>query len=287
MNSNILPKEGSSVGLQLFASVRIFGSNLDFEKISRTLEVDPIHTHRAGELSLLKKPYPSDLWLLESPLPHTEPMDAHLLWLREKLLPHYGFLQQLAPTSDVSSYCGITADGGRATFRVSADALRIFVELDICMELSLVLYGAPLERGLPETDRAADPEGRKYRTESEAAFRIEGDGLDFDGISDLLGLTASQMRRGGVSDLSGSARDLWSLSSPLSQREPLDLHLDWLAGTLSPRSDSIRTLADGNDLVIYCRYGTENPAGGVAISPQALGLPLALGIPLELDFQYV
>jgi hypothetical protein len=62
------------------------GVNLDFDAISRALNLSPTHTHRAGDPGRLKnKPYPRDQWALDSPLASEEPLDTHLKWLANQL----------------------------------------------------------------------------------------------------------------------------------------------------------------------------------------------------------
>jgi hypothetical protein len=79
------------------------GVNLDFDAISRALNLSPTHTHRAGDPGRLKnKPYPRDQWALDSPLASEEPLDTHLKWLANQLRPHYAYIKSLkSPDTDV------------------------------------------------------------------------------------------------------------------------------------------------------------------------------------------
>jgi len=45
---------------------------------------------------------------------------------------------------------------------------------------------------------------------------------------------------------------MWSLKSPLSPDESLDVHLDWLAEFLLPRKQYISRLREQNKVDIYC-----------------------------------
>jgi len=79
------------------------------------------------------------------------------------LEPRYSFLRALKRTTEVRSFCGVIVDGTKCSFGLSAEALRLFTEVDIEMEVSLIFGGysdeespgstsAESEEQLPETD---------------------------------------------------------------------------------------------------------------------------------------
>lgn len=273
------------------ASLGIFGTGLDFDSISQELGVKASYSQRKGDRGLTSRPYPQDLWRLESPLPHREPLDAHLKWLKHTVAPHYDFLHALKKTAQVRSYCGFTADD-RLTFRVSGENLRLFTELDIDMELSLVFLGPPDSDVVSEE---AEPEGADvnayecgtgaYHTESEVSLQATGNALDLIGISRALGLKPSEIHRSGDLDSEGKAYpvDLWSIKSPLSKFDELNAHFKWLGMAVLRHSDFIRSLASRSELVVRCNFGTESDTGGVDISPEGLKVCTELGIALEFN----
>ena len=118
----------------------IYGLRLDFEAISKTLELIPTHTHRQGDSSPLKgRPYPCDLWEISSPLSTDAPLDVHLKWMAEKLRPHYAYILSLkSPDTSISIFWGYTTENEQNDFSISPEALEIFVTLGIPLEVSIL-----------------------------------------------------------------------------------------------------------------------------------------------------
>lgn len=271
------------------ASLGVFGDGIDFESISRHLGMEASHTHRKGDPGMTPRPYPQDLWLLDTPLPHTETLDAHLRWLRQTLAPHYGFLRALKETAQVRSYCGFSADD-RGSFRVSGEGLSLFTELDIDMEIGLVFLGPSDSSAISEEHGPTDAEvnarergSGTYRTKSEVILEVTGASLDLSGISRALGHEPSETRRSGDLDSSGRvfATDLWSLAAPLPREEKLDAQLRWVGNVLLRRSDFIRSLSGKADLLLRCNFGTESDTGGLEMSSEALKALVDLNIPMN------
>lgn len=116
------------------------GKDLDLDKISQTLGLKPSHTHKLGDLiSKAGKRYEHDMWSLDSPLGRLEPMDKHLKWLAEHLKPHRDFIQSLRGQAEVYVYCGYTFYDFQSAFSLSPEALSIFTDLGIPMEVSLLI----------------------------------------------------------------------------------------------------------------------------------------------------
>jgi hypothetical protein len=120
------------------ASFRIAGNGLDLESITREMGVDPTHAHRQGELGELKEPYPTDVWLLSSPLGTSESLDAHLSWLAAVLLPRKEYIFQLKHTSKVDVFCFKACYREQASLRLSSQTLKVFTELDFALGVSLI-----------------------------------------------------------------------------------------------------------------------------------------------------
>src|SRR5690348_6789663 len=120
------------------AVARVFGEHLDFAAVTRAIGHSASEIRRAGDPRPTGKPVPRDVWMLEAPLPRSEALGQHLLWLRNVLAPAYEFLHASAQKGEVSIYCGVTVDASSYVLMLSAEALKLFVELDTPFDLSLV-----------------------------------------------------------------------------------------------------------------------------------------------------
>jgi hypothetical protein len=117
----------------------ISGVGLNIEDISRVLGLAPTHVHRVGEPNMIGKPFPHDMWMLNSELSGTEPLDAHLMWLIKKLRPHYDFIKSLKSNAELSVYCGLNCKNDQCGFSLRPEALAIFTELGIPMEVTILI----------------------------------------------------------------------------------------------------------------------------------------------------
>jgi len=120
------------------AGLRIMGKDLDLDAISRELSLHPSHVHRGGELDKFGDPYPDDMWLLDSPLGKVVQLDAHLRWLVQQLIPHFGYLKSLKNTARIDIFCSCTSVG-EGGLSLSPNSLSISTELGLNLELSLIL----------------------------------------------------------------------------------------------------------------------------------------------------
>jgi len=126
------PRETFSV------SFMIEGACLDLEAITRGITT-PSYTHRAGELSKIKTPFRNDMWCLTSSLkPKNEPFDAHLKWLHKKLKPSYAFIRSLKDIAEVYIRFGYVTEREQCGFSLSPEALTIFAELVIPLDVSIM-----------------------------------------------------------------------------------------------------------------------------------------------------
>jgi len=122
------------------------------------------------------------------------------------------------------------------------------------------------------------------RQSSGASLRITGQGLDFDEISESLGLVASQSHRAGEAQKFGElfSQDIWLLESPLGKHKHLETHLKWLVRQLKPGFAYLRTLKSRYKIDVFCHY-TGYGDGGMSLSPTALSIFIEIGIKLELS----
>jgi hypothetical protein len=116
----------------------IAGIGLDLERVSHELQMQPTDAHRAGEANIIGKPFPSDMWQLETQLPDSEPLDTHLRWLVAKLKPHYAYLRSLKVVADVYVYCGVNSDSDQCGFSLSPEALALFSEVGMSLEITIL-----------------------------------------------------------------------------------------------------------------------------------------------------
>jgi hypothetical protein len=117
----------------------IQGLSLDFEAISRALNITPTHTHRTRDLSKTKRRFPHDMWSLTSPLmDQQEPFDAHLKWLADQLKPNYDFIKSLKSSAEVYIRCGYTTEREQSGFTLSPEALTILTDLGISLDVSIL-----------------------------------------------------------------------------------------------------------------------------------------------------
>jgi hypothetical protein len=143
------------------ASIRIQGSGLDMESMARQFGHSPSHAHRHGELNQLGEPYKRDMWLLRSPLDTAQPLEAHLRWLAEVLLPRREYISQLREKYEVDIYSYKTCYTEQASLTLSSQALRIFTDLDLKLGVSLIFLPDGSERTDLEDAPGDYVEGRK------------------------------------------------------------------------------------------------------------------------------
>jgi hypothetical protein len=270
--------------LQARAWIRIFGTGLDFDAISGGVGLQPSDVHHAGDPAPSGTPLPRDLWSLASPLPRSEPLDSHIKWLARSLQPAYAFLRSLKEKAEVRSFCGMLIQGDSATFRVSAEALKPFVELAIDLEVSLIFTGYSDERAAAPEAPTSGSDSEAYRTESRVLLDLRGDGLDPAGIFRALGGEPAELHRAGELDASGHpfSTNTLSLTVPLDREEELDSHLKWLAGLLARHRDALRGLEGNVEGLVRCEFRTESDNAGFGVSPGALGILVELDLALEV-----
>ena len=125
------------------AALTIQGPHLDLENISSTLGIEPSHNHKVGDLIAKhsKRKHKHDMWSVDAPLDKQKPMDEHLNWLAQHLRPHYDFIRSLKSQDEVEIYvyCGFTFYDFEAGLSLSPEALSIFTDLGISMEVSVLV----------------------------------------------------------------------------------------------------------------------------------------------------
>lgn len=123
------------------ATLRIMCAADRHDDIEAATGLTPTHRHREGEPGLFGRPWPNDLWTLESPLAPHAPLNDHLDWLWDQVRPHQTYFRTLAREDgvDVDVFCGYRSDCAECGFEVVPDSLAIVQALDVPLEVSVVL----------------------------------------------------------------------------------------------------------------------------------------------------
>lgn len=129
------------------AAFRIFGPELDLDAVTQELGIDPDHQHKSGDVDPGKKPFSQDMWSLKSPLAQSQELEFHLGWLAERLLVHSNYILSLKKRFKVDIYCWQNCFTEQASLKLSGRALRVFTELDINLEVSLLCLSPESEAG--------------------------------------------------------------------------------------------------------------------------------------------
>jgi hypothetical protein len=106
--------------------------------ITRELGYSPTHVHRRGEASTINKSHALDAWIMDSPLGKGQDLEHHLNWLTKQLLTHKGYISSLRKTLTVDIYCYKTCYTEQASLILSPNALLMFTELSMELQVSLI-----------------------------------------------------------------------------------------------------------------------------------------------------
>ena len=127
------------------------------------------------------------------------------------------------------------------------------------------------------------------RAHSGAALRIQGTGLNMEGLRRALGREPTHAhRKGEPAPLKQAYElDMWLLDSPLERIDPLQAHLIWLYEALTPCQDFLRTIRGKSKIDIYCYQTCYTEQASITLSPKALTLFTELEIPLEVSLLFI
>jgi hypothetical protein len=125
-----------------------------------------------------------------------------------------------------------------------------------------------------------------YYAHFRATLRIVGDGLDFDEISQTLGLTPTTTRRKGAAPGSHTLPgkpDLWLYRAPVARERPLDEHIMALWDAVRPQMAYLRRLKKRFKVDLCCGYQSNSCTGGFNVDHRCLGLFAELDIPFGVS----
>lgn len=121
-----------------------------------------------------------------------------------------------------------------------------------------------------------------------ASIRVFGKQLDFQAISDALGIDRFESHRVGERGLGGRVygEDMWSVDSPYPRTHPLDVHLRWLNKALLPHHGYVRTLKRTYEVSSYCGISVDGDHCQFQVSSKALALFVDLGLDMDISLVF-
>jgi hypothetical protein len=134
-------EDGASPRFGFSATLRVMCVAERHKEIERETGLVATHQHARGEEGLFGRPWPDDLWALESPRPRGADLNNHLQWIWEQVRPHQDYFRALSGEEDtqVDLFCGYRTDCAECGFEICPEALEITQALDIPLEVSVVL----------------------------------------------------------------------------------------------------------------------------------------------------
>ncbi len=122
------------------ATLRIFGDIAELDEISKTLGMEPTHTHKKGtRRDGAAAPYPHDMWSYTPALESSEPLGRHIDALWAQLKPHRQYLKMLKQSLTVDVFLGYRSNSDTAGVEIPHTSLEIFSELEIPFGLSIIV----------------------------------------------------------------------------------------------------------------------------------------------------
>jgi hypothetical protein len=126
------------------ASLRIAGVGMHHDDISIETGLVPTHVSRAGDRRSSRNTklgvWPEDLWTLQSPLGERAPLEEHLNWLHNTIVPHKAYFAKLlaeATWAEVSLGC--LSESIYPFWTVPPSALNITRELNLGLSFNFTL----------------------------------------------------------------------------------------------------------------------------------------------------
>jgi Domain of unknown function (DUF4279) len=122
-----------------------------------------------------------------------------------------------------------------------------------------------------------------------AALRVSGFGLDMEDITQQLGHVSSHThQKGELNQLKEPyGTDMWLLDSPIGKDQPLESHLNWLAGVLLPHKQYISQLRKEQKIDIYCYKTCYTEQASLNLSSQALRIFTELNFDLGVSLIFL
>lgn len=127
------------VCFEFSASLRIFGKELDFDDVSKQLNLTPSDVRRRGEGVGVDLPSKIDMWCYTVPVDRERPLGDHISALWDAIRPHIPYLKLLKQRYTVDVFCGYISDSDIAGFEIDQQSLGLFLELDVPLQVSVIV----------------------------------------------------------------------------------------------------------------------------------------------------
>lgn len=124
------------------ASLRISSKTLNVADITKILGMQPTRTHEKGEPFSSRNPSrlrQESLWLLESGLDSSEPLDAHMEKLADFIQEKAVLLKYLIPICYMDIFCGVFSESGQGGFVFNPVILKKLTAIPIEIVFDLYL----------------------------------------------------------------------------------------------------------------------------------------------------
>jgi len=122
------------------ATLRIFGVLPDLQVITDTLGVKPMRAlHKGDRLRPRSPPLTHDRWHYRPDVSETEPLEVHINALWVAIKDHSDFIKNLKRRATVDVFLGYRSICESAGFEVPHTCLKLFVELEIPFEVSIII----------------------------------------------------------------------------------------------------------------------------------------------------
>jgi hypothetical protein len=140
--------ETSETYHEFSARLQIFSEN-DFNVISEWDNISGLVATKKGKKGddipeRINKQWEYNYWCLESlpDIDRNEPLSKHLTWLWDQVKPNKNKLLDFKKVSGVkiNIFCSYTSNCDYSGFGVDADAMKIFSELGIGLEVSTIIH---------------------------------------------------------------------------------------------------------------------------------------------------
>lgn len=124
------------------ASLRISSKTLNVADITTILGIEPTRTHEKGKPFSSRNPSrlrQESLWLLESGLNSSEPLDAHMEKLADFIQDKAVLLKYLIPICYMDIFCGVFSESGQGGFVFNPVILKKLTAIPIEIVFDLYL----------------------------------------------------------------------------------------------------------------------------------------------------
>jgi hypothetical protein len=137
---------GGEVG-GVTVTLRLFGEDLDPDRLTRELGVEPTRSYRSGDAVSARSNArrTQGMWQLKSLLPEDRPIEDHITGLLEMLPAELGVWEQATRDLRKDLFCGVLITSQVSGLSVGLTAIEQLAARGLCLELDLIVRNAPDE----------------------------------------------------------------------------------------------------------------------------------------------